>query len=57
MAQILVVDDEEAIRDVFEQAFSMAGYQVRSVENAEGAVELLENGEDCKRYSGNSDTA
>jgi len=27
--KILVVDDEEMIRDIFEQAFTIAGYSVR----------------------------
>jgi|APSaa5957512622_1039677.scaffolds.fasta_scaffold32058_1 DNA-binding NtrC family response regulator len=39
--KILVVDDEKTIRDLFEQAFSKAGYVVRSVESAEKALEIL----------------
>ena len=39
--KILVVDDEEAIRNLFEQAFSRDGYKVRSAESAEEALELL----------------
>lgn len=39
--KILVVDDEKAIRDVFEQALSKAGYVVRSAETAEKAMEIL----------------
>lgn len=41
--KILVVDDEEAIREMLEEAFSRAGYQVRSTESAEAAVELLKD--------------
>ena len=39
--KILVVDDEVAITDLFEQAFSRAGYLVRSAESAEKAMEVL----------------
>ncbi len=38
---ILVVDDEEAIRGVFEQAFQKAGYIVHCAESAEEALEVL----------------
>ncbi len=38
---ILVVDDEELIRDVLEQTFSRFGYSVRTAENAERALEIL----------------
>lgn len=41
--KILVVDDEEAIREMLEEAFSRAGYQVRSTESAEAAVGLLKD--------------
>jgi len=41
--KILVVDDEAAIRDMFEQAFGRAGYLVRSAEDAEEALEVLNN--------------
>lgn len=41
--KILILDDEESIRDMLEQAFSRAGYQVRSTESAEAAVELLKD--------------
>ena len=41
--KILVVDDDESIRDMLEQAFSRAGYLVRSTESAEAAVELLKD--------------
>ncbi len=39
--KILVVDDEEAILNLFEQAFSRDGYKVRTAESAEEALELL----------------
>ena len=35
--KILVVDDEEAIRDSFQQAFSSVGYTVKCAESAEDA--------------------
>ncbi len=38
---ILVVDDEENIRDLLEQAFSPAGYVVRLAESAEEALDIL----------------
>ena len=39
--KILVVDDEESIRKVLEDAFSQAGYDVRSAESAEKAIAIL----------------
>ena len=39
--KILVVDDEEAIRDSFEIALNKAGYIVHSAESAERAIEIL----------------
>lgn len=39
--KILVVDDEEAIREMLELAFTKAGYAVRCVEDAEKALEVL----------------
>ena len=39
--KILVVDDEEAIRDMLHQVFTKAGYVVRLAENAETAIEIL----------------
>ena len=39
--KLLVVDDEESIRDMFEEAFSRAGYLVQSAESAEEALEIL----------------
>ena len=41
--KILVVDDEKNIRDIFEQAFSGAGYMVRLAESAEEALEILKD--------------
>jgi CheY-like chemotaxis protein len=39
---ILVVDDEKAIRDMLEQAFSSAGYAVRCAVSAEEALKILQ---------------
>ncbi len=39
--KILVVDDEKAIRNLFEQAIRRDGYNVRTAESAEEALELL----------------
>ena len=41
--KILVVDDEIAIINLLTQAFSRAGYTVRSAPNAKEALQLLEN--------------
>ncbi|HKL01430.1 MAG TPA: response regulator [Desulfotignum sp.] len=41
--KILVVDDEQAIISLLEQAFSRKGYEVRSALDAETALEMLEN--------------
>lgn len=41
--KVLVVDDEEKIRDIFEQAFNKAGYVVRLAESAEEALEILKD--------------
>lgn len=41
--KILVVDDEELIREMFEMAFEQAGYEVRSAESAEDALEILKD--------------
>ncbi len=43
--KILVVDDEEAIINLLTQAFSRAGYIVRSAQSAETALELLQKEE------------
>lgn len=40
---ILVVDDEQQIRDMFSKAFSNAGYTVQTAESAEEALEILKN--------------
>ena len=39
--KILVVDDEELIRSMLEQAFGKNGYIVRAAESAEQAMEIL----------------
>jgi CheY-like chemotaxis protein len=39
--KILVVDDEESIRDLFGQVFARAGYSVGTAESAEEALEIL----------------
>ncbi|MCD4675808.1 MAG: response regulator [Desulfobacula sp.] len=43
MDKILVVDDDEAIINLLEQAFSRAGYDVKSAQSSESALELLQN--------------
>lgn len=43
--KILVVDDEKAIINLLIQTFYRAGYTVRSAENAETALKLLETEE------------
>jgi CheY-like chemotaxis protein len=40
--KILVVDDEKEIRTLLKQAFTNAGYDVRTASSAESALELLE---------------
>ncbi|MCP3951830.1 MAG: response regulator [Desulfobacterales bacterium] len=40
--KILVVDDEQQIRDMYSEAFSKAGYTVQTAESAEEALEILE---------------
>jgi DNA-binding response OmpR family regulator len=39
--KILVVDDEEAIQDMFRQVFTKAGYMVYLAKSAEKAIEIL----------------
>ena len=39
--KILVVDDEMSVRDLFEDAFCDIGYDVRSAEGAEQALDIL----------------
>ncbi len=43
--KILVVDDEKAIINLLTQAFSRAGYTVRSAQNAKNALALLQKEE------------
>ena len=38
---ILVVDDEEVLRDVLKKAFGRANYSVRCAESAEKALDIL----------------
>lgn len=40
--RILVVDDEEQIREMFRHAFSRAGYSVETMESAEEAIEIMQ---------------
>lgn len=39
--KILIVDDEDTIREIFEQAFCRAGYCVRLATGAEDAMKIL----------------
>lgn len=39
--KVLVVDDDDLVRDLLAQTFTRAGYTVRSVEDAEKAWEIL----------------
>jgi len=41
--KILMVDDEQSIREMYSQAFLSAGYMVKTAENAEEAIQILEN--------------
>jgi len=41
--RILIVDDEKAILNLLKQTFSRAGYDVRTAESAEIALDILEN--------------
>jgi DNA-binding NtrC family response regulator len=43
--RILLVDDEEALRDIMSQMLSFAGYRCRCVRNGVDALKLLESGE------------
>lgn len=43
--KILVVDDEKSIINLLTQIFSKSGYTVRSAQNAENALELLQHEE------------
>lgn len=40
--KILVVDDEEQIRELYEQVFTKAGYEVKTADSAEAALEILQ---------------
>jgi len=44
--KILVVDDEERIREICRIALEYAGYRVCVSENVQGALELLDKGQD-----------
>ena len=44
--KILVVDDEQEIRDMCKRALERAGYRVDVSQNAQEALELLDKGED-----------
>ena len=39
--KILVVDDEQMIRDIFKEVFGRAGYLVQTAESAEEALEIM----------------
>ncbi len=41
--KILVVDDEEKIREMYSQVFSSSGYLVTTAKSAEDAIKILEN--------------
>ncbi len=41
--KILMVEDEQPIRDMYSQAFSNAGYLVKTAKSAEDAIKILEN--------------
>ena len=43
--KILVIDDEESIRNLIKKAFSEKDYVVHTAENAEEALEILKNEE------------
>jgi len=45
--KILVVDDEQAIRDMCKKALEWDGYRVDVSQNAHEALELLDKEEDC----------
>ncbi|MDP8208057.1 MAG: response regulator [Candidatus Electryonea clarkiae] len=40
--RILVVDDEEGIRDILDKVFTKAGYEVKTAEDAETGLDILE---------------
>jgi DNA-binding response OmpR family regulator len=43
MGKILVVDDEPSVRELFQEAFSEAGYDVLLAEGGEQALDILKN--------------
>ncbi len=43
--KILVVDDEENIRDILSEAFTIAGFMVRTASSAEEALEIVKDEE------------
>ncbi len=40
--RILIIDDREEVRDAFSRALALDGYETRSAENAERAIQLVE---------------
>ena len=43
MTKILVVDDEKNIRKLYESELEAEGYEVRTAESAEGALEMMQD--------------
>jgi DNA-binding response OmpR family regulator len=43
MAKIIVIDDEEDIRDVLKEVLTRAGYEVNTARNSDDGLELLRN--------------
>lgn len=43
MAKILLVEDDELVRDMLAQVLKKAGHEVESADNGEQATELLQN--------------
>lgn len=41
--KILIVDDEKSILEMLKEAFHLAGYTVRTAENAEDALKILKD--------------
>ncbi len=40
--RILIIDDQEEVRDAFSRALALDGYETRTAENAESAMQLVE---------------
>ena len=40
--RILIIDDQEEVRDAFSRALALDGYETRSAENADSAMQLVE---------------